>query len=316
MLWRAIGDTHEYSRMPLTGPVLDTSGGGSEGQSALRRLKSVVERYGKLMDNLQSAQVLRQEELDVAGTDVACTVVRAEYAPPRSAEGIRSVTRTFWIDTKRNLLVQEESLTTGSLLTNRPYEYAQSRHRTRFTTMVIGVVPDALFTYTPPANYREVDTLEGVMQRRRLESKSIRGKPAPDFTAQTLDGKPVALSGLRGKPVLLDFWATWCAPCVEQMPALAALYREAKEKGLVLIGVNDDEAPEKALAFVREKQYDWPSVNDHKDGALRAKFNVFGIPTLVLIDGNGIVVEYQTGFSTETDEAIRAALRKVGVQIR
>ncbi len=315
-MWRAIGDTHEYSRTPLTGPVLEMTGGGSEGRIALRRLKFVVEQYWNVVDNLQSAQVLRQEKLDVDGADVACTVVRADYTAPRAAEGERSVTRTYWIDPSRNLFVQEESLTTGSLMAGRPYEYSESRRRLRFTKIAIGEpAPGALFTYTPPANYREVDTLEGVMQRRRQESIGLRGKSAPDFTAQTLDGKPVTLSALRGKPVLLDFWATWCSPCVEQMPALAALYREAKEQGLVLIGVDEDETPEKALAFVREKQYSWPNIYDHKDGAVKARYDVFGIPTLVLIDKDGTVAWYQTGSGPETDETVRAALRKVGVEV-
>ena len=127
-------------------------------------------------------------------------------------------------------------------------------------------------------------------QSRRQESKSIVGKPAPEFAAATLNGSAlVRLRELRGRPVLLDFWATWCAPCRDQMPGLAKLYRDAKDKGLVLIGVNDDETPEQAAAYLREHQYDWPTVYDHKDGALQRDFKVFGIPTLVLIDKDGIV---------------------------
>jgi len=159
-LWRAIGAMHEYSRTPLAGAVLEVTGGGSEGQLALRRLKMAIERYWKLEENLLAAQQLRVEHMDVNGTDLLCTVVRADYSAPRGAEGIHSMTRTFWIDGVRNLIVQEESVTTGNLMPNMPYEYAESRHRTRYTTMITGEpLPDALFAYAPPANYREMDKL-------------------------------------------------------------------------------------------------------------------------------------------------------------
>lgn len=105
-----------------------------------------------------------------------------------------------------------------------------------------------MFIYSPPANYREVDRLEHAFPR---PAKDLIGKPAPELSMQTLTGDTVKLSDLRGKLVLLDFWAAWCGPCRDQLPAIAKLYRETKDQGLILLGVNDDETTEQALKFLQ-----------------------------------------------------------------
>ena len=80
-----------------------------------------------------------------------------------------------------------------------------------------------------------------------------------------------------------------------------------------MLGINDDETPEKALRFAKEQKLDWPSLFDGKQHEAREKYKVDGIPTLVLIDKQGVVVEYQLGSGPATDAAIRAALRKQGI---
>lgn len=146
-------------------------------------------------------------------------------------------------------------------------------------------------------------------------AKEMIGKPAPELTGATLDGKPMALSSLRGSPVLLDFWATWCVPCRAQMPQIARLYRETKAKGLAVLGVNDDESPQTAIKWSKEYQYDWPSLFEGSARFAREKYKVDGIPTVVLIDRRGIIVEYQVGSGQETDKAIRSALRQQGIKV-
>jgi cytochrome c biogenesis protein CcmG/thiol:disulfide interchange protein DsbE len=191
----------------------------------------------------------------------------------------------------------------------------ENRWRIRYTLVSINEPPpDALFTWTPPDNFREVDTLESPM--RRTAAKDMIGKPAPELTATTVDGASMTLSSMRGHPVLLDFWATWCVPCREQLPGMAKLYRETKDQGLVLLGIDDDETPEKALAWLKENHYPWPSLFDGKTRVAREKFKVSGIPTVVLIDRQGQIAEYLVGFGTETEQAIRAALRKQGIQVQ
>ncbi len=313
-LWRAAGYAREYTTSQISGPLLATKGGGQEAEMALRRLRGTEEQHWNLDENLKQARILRKEAVDVQGIQIPCVVVRAEYASPHATH-IASATRTFWIDTKRNLLLEIESVATGNLFPDKPFERVENRSKLRYTLVSINEPPpDALFTWTPPDNFREVDTLESPM--RRTAAKDMTGKPAPELTATTLDGAPMTLSSMRGHPVLLDFWATWCVPCRNLMPGIAGIYRETKDQGLVLLGIDDDETPEKALAWLKENHYDWPSMFDGKTRAAREKFKVSGIPTVVLIDGKGQIAEYLVGGGAETEKAIRVALRKQGIHVR
>ena len=172
--------------------------------------------------------------------------------------------------------------------------------------------PESLFTYAAPAGFRAMNKLERAFPRPTLD---LIGKPAPDLNLSTLDGRQMSLFSLRGKVVLLDFWATWCAPCRDQMPAIAKLVKETIDQGLVVLGINDDETPERAARFANEQKLDWPSLFDGKQHEAREKYKVDGIPTLVLIDKHGVVVEYQFGSGPATDATIRAALRKQDISI-
>jgi thiol-disulfide isomerase/thioredoxin/outer membrane lipoprotein-sorting protein len=312
ILWRARPYTREFMRTALTGPPLEPKGGGGiEGDAMLRRSRFFLERNGQVDQNLKAAEVLREETIEVADTPVACTVVVADYAPRGS--GVRSWTRTFWIDKARHIILREEAVDSGKLFPDRPFVEAENRSRVRYTVASINEpIPDALFTYVPPANFRELDKLE---HRSTLPDTTLIGKPAPELTLNTLDGKPVALSSLRGKTVLLDFWASWCIPCRNQLPTVAKLYGEIKDQGLVLLGMDDDESPAIAQKFDQENQYDWPSLFDGMGHAGRKAFHVDAIPTLVLIDKSGMIVDIQVGAGPTTEPAVRAALAKQGFHI-
>jgi thiol-disulfide isomerase/thioredoxin len=273
-------------------------------------MMSYIERFE---ENLTRAEQIRNETLELDGKRIECVVVRAEYAPPKGSAGIESWTRTLWIDKQRNIVLMEESVTRGKLFPSRPFDDAESRHRKRYIVASINEpVPAALFVYTPPPNFRETDKLERAFPR---VARDLIGKEAPELWLQTLAGETVKLADLRGKIVLLDFWATWCEPCRNQMPAIAKLHRETKDQGVVLLGVNNDETPEKALKWVKEQGYDWPSLYDGKQKDARGKYKVDGIPTLVLIDKQGIIAEYQVGSGEIVDAAVRSALKKLAIKL-
>jgi thiol-disulfide isomerase/thioredoxin len=99
------------------------------------------------------------------------------------------------------------------------------------------------------------------------------------------------------------------------MPALAILNREIRDQGVVLVGINDDETPEAAKAYLAKGGYDWMQLYDGKQKDARAKFKVTAIPTLVLIDRDGVIKEIQIGSSDAVESSIRAALRKLGVSL-
>lgn len=106
---------------------------------------------------------------------------------------------------------------------------------------------------------------------------------APDFRLRTFDGRPVALSDFRGKPVVLNFWASWCTPCRDEMPILERVWKEFKDRGLVVLGVDvlDDERD--ARAFLKALQITYPNVFDPDQTRMRL-YRVGALPTTILID--------------------------------
>lgn len=120
------------------------------------------------------------------------------------------------------------------------------------------------------------------------------GKPAPSFTAETLEGETVALDDFAGHVVLLDFWATWCPPCVASMPHLETLHRERRDEGLVVLGINQEpDRPDHVQAFLRRHDLTFPSVRDDRDIARR--YGVFSYPTSVLIGPDQRVLQTYRG---------------------
>ena len=134
---------------------------------------------------------------------------------------------------------------------------------------------------------------------------------APGFSGRTLSGEAFELSSLRGKVVLIDFWATWCAPCVRAIPSIQKLSERYGSEGLVVVGVNQDQAGMRDVVetFVAEHGVTFTQVMD-TDGAIGEAYGVTGIPTTVLIDREGVVQSYGVGFSGEEayDEKIRRVL--------
>lgn len=119
------------------------------------------------------------------------------------------------------------------------------------------------------------------------------GDTAPDFTAQTADGKTFTLSEQNGKVVLLNFWATWCGPCVGEMPAFEKLYGEYKEE-VAILAVNCVEDKDTVDQFISDNGYTFPIAYD-VDGAVNMKYPTAGIPYTLVIDQDGIVKNIYLG---------------------
>ena len=120
------------------------------------------------------------------------------------------------------------------------------------------------------------------------------GEAAPDFTVQDLDGNAVKLSDYRGKPVILNFWATWCAPCRVEMPEFQAVYEKNQDIGLEILAVNRDETREQVVDFFDEFGLTFTPLLDQ--GALVAEqYQVFNMPTTYFLDENGVVTAVHRG---------------------
>ncbi|HVO68640.1 MAG TPA: cytochrome c biogenesis protein/redoxin [Aggregatilineaceae bacterium] len=118
------------------------------------------------------------------------------------------------------------------------------------------------------------------------------GQRAPDFTAQLLDGQTVSLSGFRGHPVLLNFWATWCGPCREEMPDFQTVYDTYRADGFVVLAVNAMESKSDVAAFVQKLGITYPIALDESGTINRDLYARVGYPTSFLLDRNGVIVAY------------------------
>jgi cytochrome c biogenesis protein CcmG, thiol:disulfide interchange protein DsbE len=138
-------------------------------------------------------------------------------------------------------------------------------------------------------------------QLSRPLSKLV-GKPAPDFALQVMNGKPgdrVQLSNLRGKAVVLSFWASWCGPCQIEAPSLDRLSRRMRDRNVAFVGINTNDQPSQALDFIRAKNLSYTFAHD--DGnEVAARYGVENLPTLVIVDRNGVVSAIRTGLTDES----------------
>jgi len=110
--------------------------------------------------------------------------------------------------------------------------------------------------------------------------------PTPDFTLPDPAGKKVSLKDFRGKLVMLNFWASWCAPCREEMPTMERLYQEFKKKGFVILAVDVKDNRKDALAFIKELKLTYPVVFD-PDGQVGLLYGAWGLPATYLIGPTG-----------------------------
>ncbi len=158
-------------------------------------------------------------------------------------------------------------------------------------------IPLEDFRFKPPADARKVSEFEmpgmnGGGQRRLV------GKPAPAIEGEDFDGKPFKLADLKGSVVVMDFWATWCGPCVQAMPAIQKLSEDFAGKPVVVLGINRDHAgsEKQVLRFLDKKKITFRQIKDF-DSDIGEAFSVTGIPCLVLVDREGVVQDITVGMS-------------------
>jgi thiol-disulfide isomerase/thioredoxin len=122
------------------------------------------------------------------------------------------------------------------------------------------------------------------------------GELAPEINLKSMTGDQITLSKLEGRPVVVNFWATWCGPCREEFPALVRAYRKYQDKGLVILGVNfqDEASDEGVLTFMRNSLVNFPIVRDTGERVGRM-YNVRGLPTSFFVDKQGIIRDIVVG---------------------
>lgn len=135
------------------------------------------------------------------------------------------------------------------------------------------------------------------------------GTAAEDFQLTDLDGKSQSLSQHRGKVVLVNFWATWCKPCTTEMPAMQTTYDKLRDKGFVVLAINELEDEAKVREHIKQYNHTFPVLLD-RSNKVANQFGVFGLPVSVFIDEKGVVREYIKG-GLLTEQLILEAVARI-----
>jgi len=195
---------------------------------------------------------------------------------------------TTWID--RTLQIPLQSLTVAHTIFDG--EAVTVRMKSAITHLKVNQpVSDSAFHFVPPSGAKHVDafTTHGPVD--------LTGSTAAEFQLRGFDGGIYSLAALKGKVVLLDFWATWCGPCRRSMPETEELFTRYREQGLVVIGVDVNEDEPAIAAFLRKVRRSYPTAMSNSD--ILSAYHVTAYPTFVLIGHDGKILVHQIGFVEE-----------------
>ncbi len=176
------------------------------------------------------------------------------------------------------------------------------------TGLAYGIVLAGLLTalIAPPHSTAPALPLSGWKLLEREQNPAV-GKLAPNFVLRDLAGKPTTHERLLGKVTLIDFWATWCTPCVAAMPGLGGLVEEFQDTDFQLLSVNEDHNVTLASKFAREQNLPFDVFMDN--GRMAQNYGVQAFPTMVIVDRQGIVRHYKTGLISVAQQ--RESVRNV-----
>ena len=175
------------------------------------------------------------------------------------------------------------------------------------TTTANGPAKPNAFAWTPPAGAKDAAEITEGDAGGDVADHILKDKPAPDFKLKGLDDKEVALADLKGSVVVLDFWATWCGPCVASLPKLDKLAKDTAEQGVKIFAVNQGEDKELVQGFMKSKNLTVPVLLD-SDSKVGNKYKAQAIPETVIIGKDGIVRAVFVGSGSE--DKIRKAVEE------
>jgi TonB family protein len=291
--WTYMPSTGQYTKSAAIGNALETMLGSSM-YAFVEKLRSAF-----------AFKTVRQEKIEIDGQVIDCWVIemKAENLPlPRATEDLGISASEFsgyyWID--KNTGLTRQAVSVGKVrLPNSPASQSVETKTVYRSLKFDEPLPDSLFQFALPAGAKEV---ANIMNARNLE-----GKAAPAFEVESLEGKPYRLSELKGKVILLDFWASWCAPCRQEMPSISKLDREWKGKDLLVIGVDVGEDRQTVEKFLKTAGISFPvALTSGTDIAY--DYHVTSYPTYVVIGRDGVVAAEQVG--GRGDLALRTLIAK------
>jgi thiol-disulfide isomerase/thioredoxin len=278
-------------------------------ESQLVDTQGVPQHVAQEIGSVRDSVLVRSEMLSLDKGDIECFVIRGpgKYKSGWSPDTTLEV--TFWVEKATNFVRKIEEHWKGKLIKGDPSDYT----RTNVEVYPIveldnpAVVPE-FFEFQPPPGATLISTFRQTHPSLRPQRSHLLGTTAPEVDFHSRDGHDIMLSSMRGKPILIEFWATWCRPCTAAFPRLEHLYSQAIGQGVSVVTVDEDEQPEKADAFLAAHlKSSWP--NYHDDGEINRSLPGDGLPQFVLIDAKGKIVFATSGFD---EDELRTALTRLG----
>ena len=282
---------------------------------AVSEAPSLISDLRTLPNRLKSATFLSDQTIELTpGRKIDCYVVGFGDGDLKTRNPHFKTEETVWIDKSHNIIVKTYEVKTFVAGDNSDAKTLTKAEQTMLypVTKLGEQEPESSFGFSTRADAKLVKSFPESQwhtpEERRAE---FLGKKAPNIRLKAADGTITTLSSFLGKPVFLEFWATWCAPCVDLVPDLKDLHDETAAKGLAWIGIDNDEDPDAATTFLSEEHVAWPNFHDG-DGTIGGAFGREGIPLGVVVDANGRIVFYKAGY--EISE-VRSAIAKLGFKL-
>jgi peroxiredoxin len=169
-------------------------------------------------------------------------------------------------------------------------------------------IDEAQFAWAPPADAQDVTQQLAANTGQDQEASKLEGMAAPDFTLKDIDGNDVKLSSLKGSVVVLDFWATWCGPCVAALPHLQKIYDEQSPKGLKVYTIDLQETKDQVVQFRQSKKLTMPTLLD-SEGKVAETYGVEGIPCTIVVGKDGKVAKVFVGYGPDSEEKLSNAIQ-------